>query len=167
MTETCSSRSQAFERRGVNRVGTRSVNTASAVSTEDFRLVRCVMDGEQMPKNINSRVVRLVELGVLERVDRHRFVVAQKYYQAIGQSGRYTRLRGISDKASMELLYQHMRNENNRGLHLLEFAQVLPAYSPRKIQRLLNALAKEGKTRVVGKTKGAKWYLIESELTIN
>ena len=141
--------------------------TLSSFSTEDFRLVRCVMDGKQMPKDLNSRVARLVELGVLERVDRHRFVVAQKYYQAIGQSGKYTRLRGISDKASMELLCQHMRNENNRGLHLLEFAQVLPAYSPRKIQRLLNALAREGKARVVGKTKGAKWYLIKSELTVN
>ena len=141
--------------------------TLSSFSTEDFRLVRCVMDGKQMPKDINSRVARLVELGVLERVDRHRFVVAQKYYQAIGQSGRYTRLRGISDKASMELLCQHMRNENNRGLHLIEFAQVLPAYSPRKIQRLLNVLAKKGKARITGKTKGAKWYLIDSELTVN
>ena len=138
-----------------------------AFSPEDFRLVRCVMDGKQMPKALNSRIARLVDLGVLERVDRRRFVVAQKYYQAIGQSGKYTRLRGISDKASMELLCQHMRNENNRGLHLIEFAQVLPAFSPRKIQRLLNVLAKKGKARIAGKTKGAKWYLIDSGLTVN
>lgn len=141
--------------------------TLSSFSTEDFRMVRCVMDGKQMPKVLNSRIARLVDLGVLERVDRRRFVVAQKYYQAIGQSGKYTRLRGISDKTNMELLCQHMRNENNRGLHLIEFAQVLPAYSPRKIQRLLNVLAKKGKARITGKTKGAKWYLIDSELTVN
>ena len=50
---------------------------------------------------------------------------------------------------------------------MIEFAQVLPAYSPRKIQRLLNVLAKKGKARIAGKTKGAKWYLIDSELTVN
>jgi len=141
--------------------------TLASFSTDDFRLVRYVMDGMLVPQDLNHRIARLIELGVLERIDRKHLVVAQRYYQAIGQAGKYTRLRGISDKASMELLCQHMRNENNRGLHLIEFAQVLPAYSPRKIQRLLNVLAKAGKARVVGKTKGARWYLIDSELTVN
>lgn len=133
--------------------------TLSSFSTDDFRLVRCVMEGAPPPKTLGARVSRLVELGILERVDRNHLVVAQRFYQAIGQTGKYTRLRGISDKASMELLCQHMRNEKNRGLRLLEFSPVLPAYSPRKIQRLLNALAKEGTAQVVGKTNGAKWYL--------
>jgi hypothetical protein len=82
-------------------------------------------------------------------------------WRAIGPTGKYSRLRGISDKACMALLCQHMANEKNRGLHLMDFAQVLPAYSPRKIQRLLNALAKGMKIRVEGRTKGAKWYLID------
>ncbi len=102
-----------------------------------------------------------------ETVDGNRLIMAQKYYQAVGQAGKYTRLRGISDKTCMELLCQHMGNEKNRGLHLKEFAQVLPAYSPRKIQRLLNALARSGKVRVEGRTKGAKWYLIDCGLTVN
>lgn len=140
--------------------------TLSSFSTDDFRAVRCVLDGKQMPRELKSRVPRLVELGVLERVDRNRLIMAQKYYQAIGKTGKYTRLRGISDKACMELLCQHMENEKNRGLHLMDFAQVLPAYSPRKIQRLLNALAKGGKVRVEGRTKGAKWYLIDFGLTV-
>ena len=135
--------------------------TLSSFTTDDFRIVRCVMDGKQLPIGLKARIPRLIELGVLERVDRNRFIVAQKYYQSIGQPGKYTRLRGISDKMSRELLCQHMRNENNKGVPLVEFSQVLPACSSRKIQRLLNALAKEGLIRVVGKTKGAKWYLVD------
>lgn len=135
--------------------------TLSTFSTDDFRVVRCVMDGKQMPKGLRPRASRLVELGVLEKADRNRLIMAQRYYQAIGQTGTYTRLRGISDKVCLELLCQHMKNENNRGLHLIEFSQVLPAYSPRKVQRLLNALARDGRARVIGKTKGAKWYLID------
>lgn len=135
--------------------------TLASFSTDDFCTVRYVLDGKPIPAELKCRTARLVELGVLERIDRNRLIVAQRYYEAIGQSGKYTRLRGISDKLCKELLCQHMRNENNRGLQLQGFAQVLPAYSSRKIQRLLNALIDEGRVKVVGKTRGAKWYLVD------
>ena len=67
--------------------------------------------------------------------------------------------KGLTDEASKELLCQHMRNESNRGLRLTEFSQVLPSYSTRKIQRLLNALKSEGKVSVEGLTRAARWYL--------
>lgn len=133
--------------------------TLSLFSTDDFRVVRHVMDGGVVPDELKSRVERLIDLGVIERIGRGRLLVAQKYYQAIGQAGKYTRLRGLDDTACKGLLLQHMRNEGNRGLHLNEFAQVLPSFSDRKIQRLLNALADKGLAKVIGKTKGAKWYL--------
>lgn len=141
--------------------------TLASFITDDFRLVRFVMDGKQISRELKPRIARLTELGILERIDRNRLVIAQKYYQAIGQSGKYTRLRGISDKSCKELLYQHMINENDRGLRLIEFSQVLPAYSSRKIQRLLNALAADGKIKVIGKTRAAKWYLTDSETKIS
>lgn len=133
--------------------------TLSSFSTDDFRIVRYVMDGESIPKSLRPGVGKLLNLGVIERVDRSRLVLAQKYYQRAGLSGRYTRLKGLTDEASKELLCQHMRNENNRGLRLTEFSQVLPSYSTRKIQRLLNALKSDGKVSVEGLTRAARWYL--------
>ncbi len=135
--------------------------TLSSFSTDDFRTVRCVMDGKAVPKSLRPRIGRLVNLGVLERVGRTRLVIAQKYYQEAGLSGQYTRLKGLSDKASRELLCQHMKNEKNRGIRLIEFSEVLPSYSARKIQRLLNALKKEGRVGDQGTTRSAKWYLTD------
>lgn len=135
--------------------------TLSLFSTDDFRVVRSVMDGGVVPDQLKSRVGRLIDLGVIERIGRGRLLVSQKYYQAIGQAGKYTRLKGLDDAACKGLLLQHMQNEGNRGLHLNEFAQVLPSFSDRKIQRLLNALAEKGQAKVIGKTKGAKWYLTD------
>jgi ATP-dependent DNA helicase RecG len=42
--------------------------TLSSFSTDDFRTVRCVMDGTAVPKSIRTRIGRLVNLGVLEWV---------------------------------------------------------------------------------------------------
>ena len=133
--------------------------TLSSFSTDDFRIVRYVMGGESIPKSLRHGIGKLLNLGVIERVDRSRLVLAQKYYQRAGLSGRYTRLKGLTDEASKELLCQHMRNESNRGLRLTEFSQVLPSYSARKIQRLLNALKSDGKVSVEGLTRAARWYL--------
>ena len=49
--------------------------------------------------------------------------------------------------------------ERQVNSQLWDIAQVLPSFSDRKIQRLLNALADKGQAKVIGKTKGAKWYL--------
>ena len=137
--------------------------TLSSFSTDDFRVVRFVMDGKPVPKALRHRIERLVDLGILERVERTKTILAQKYYQQAGLSGQYTRLKGLTDTTSMELLCQHMENEKNRGIRLAEFSQVLPACSPRKIQRLLNALKDDGRAVVRGTTRGAKWYSTDAD----
>ena len=68
--------------------------TLSSFSTDDFRVVRYVMDGKPVPRILHSRIERLVSLGVLERVGRSKVLVSRQYYKAIGKGGTFTRLKG-------------------------------------------------------------------------
>ena len=133
--------------------------TLSSFSTDDFRLVRRVMDGTPIPRSLHSRIGRLVSLGVLERVGRSKLLVSRQYYKAIGKGGTFTRLKGLDNNTNKELLKRHMKDMGNPGLKLRDFQQVLPSIDIRHIQWLLNGLKANGDVYVSGRTSAARWYL--------
>ena len=133
--------------------------TLSSFSTDDFRVVRYVMDGNPIPRILRSRIGRLVSLGVLERVGRSKVLVSRQYYKAIGKGGTFTRLKGLDNGTNKELLIRHMKDMDNPGLKLSDFQLVLPSLSVRQIQWLLKDLEATSRVYVVGRTKAARWFL--------
>lgn len=131
----------------------------SAFSTDDFRIVRYVMDGKPVPKILHSRIERLVSLGVLERVGRARVLVSRQYYKAIGKGGEFTRRKGLDNATNKELLVRHMTDMGNPGLKLSDFQLVLPSLGVRQIQWLLRDLAAASRVYLVGRTRAARWFL--------
>lgn len=133
--------------------------TLSSFSTDDFRVVRYVMDGKPVPRILHSRIERLVSLGVLERVGQSKVLVSRQYYKAIGKGGTFTRLKGLDSNTNKELLKRHMKDMGNPGLKLRDFQQVLPSLGIRNIQWLLNELRASDKVFVSGRTSAARWFL--------
>jgi len=53
---------------------------------------------------------------------------------------------------------KHIADNAEEGTTMSELQQVLPAMSRYAIQWMLRDLRKEGKIRVKGRTKAARWY---------
>ena len=132
--------------------------TLESFSTGDFLVVNHVRRDQPVPEDLRDRVPHLLEIGVIERVARGRFILGRRFYAAIGRKGVYTRKRGLDRRTNKELLLKHIRDNAATGSKMAEFYQVLPGLVRSQIQVLLRELKAEGRIRVVGSTSAARWF---------
>lgn len=135
--------------------------TLSAFSTQDFLVVDLIHREQPVPSDLQDRLPRLLELGVLESQGRGRNkknFLSRRLYSSLGQKGTYTRKRGLDKRTNKELLFMHIEDSEKEGARFEEFAQVLPSLSRGQIKRLMEELKREERIHVLGKTKGARWY---------
>ncbi len=135
--------------------------TLQSFSTGDFLLVNQVRREQPVPDDLRDRVPRLLELGVIERVARGRFIMGRRYYAAVGKKGVYTRKRGLDRGTNKELLLKHIRENAKMGSRLDELLQVLPSLSRYHVQSLVRQLKKEGRVHVEGVTRSGKWFPVQ------
>jgi ATP-dependent DNA helicase RecG len=134
------------------------LETLESFSTGDFLVVNQVRREQPVPDDLKDRVPRLLELGVIERVSRRRFILGRRYYAAVGKKGVYTRKRGLDRGTNKELLLKHIRENADVGSRLDELLQVLPSLSRDQVQSLVRQLKKEGRVRVEGVTRSGRWF---------
>ncbi|MDR0852833.1 MAG: putative DNA binding domain-containing protein [Clostridiales Family XIII bacterium] len=127
-------------------------------TVEDFLVVNSLFYDQKIPKALRSRAKRLIDIGVIERVDRNRMVLARSIYEATGQAGVHTRLVGLDRNQNKELILNHIKNSGEHGAPLRELQQVLPSHSKRQIQLLAQELRGEGRIYTSGKASGSRWY---------
>lgn len=132
--------------------------TLQSFSTEDFFIVDLVHREQPVPVAMQNRLPKLLDLGIIERVDRGKFMLAKRYYVAAGKKGVYTRKRWLDRETQKALLLKHIHDSRLEGSKLEEMHQVLPGRARSQIQVLLRELKTEGKIRVQGRTKGARWF---------
>lgn len=141
--------------------------TTSQFNTLDFLILDRVYREKALPADWKAQARELVEQGILESVGRGRgarLILARKFYQFLGQKGDYTRRRGLDRETNKSLLLRHLRENQDQGSLLHEMIQVLPSLSRDQVQSLLRELQKEGRIQVEGRTKGARWRLVEPSL---
>ncbi|ACL63742.1 putative transcriptional regulator [Anaeromyxobacter dehalogenans 2CP-1] len=133
--------------------------TLVSFSTTDLVVLDIVHRGEEVPKNLASRVPQLVEKGVLERYGRGRkkLMLSRRFYAFVGRKGEYTRRRGLDKPHSKMLLLQHL--EQFETATIQEFEQALPGHVRHAIHRLLRELKREGKVVMLGSKRGSRWTL--------
>lgn len=137
---------------------------AAAFSTEDFLVIDLIHREQPVPVHLVSRTNVLLEQGVIERVGRGRgtrYLLSRRFYRFLGQGGVYTRRRGLDRETNKALLLRHLQDALPNGCAMAEMQQVLPALGRRAIQVLLDELRAEGRVRVEGKTRGARWVALE------
>lgn len=135
--------------------------TLSTFSTQDFLVVDLIHREQPVPSELQERLPKLLDLGVIEsqgRGNKKTYFLSRRFYTSLGKKGTYTRKRGLDKETNKELLVKHIEYNGKEGTRFDELSQVLPSLSRSQIKRLLEELKDEGRVHLVGRTKGARWY---------
>jgi ATP-dependent DNA helicase RecG len=138
----------------LNKIGNESLES---FSTGDFLVINELFHEEELSANLRKYTNKLINMGIIERSGRNKYVLARKLYAASGKTGVHTRLVGLDREMNKELIFKHIRKNGKEGTPLKELFQVLPGHSRSQIQVLLRELQKEKKIYVEGNTSAAKW----------
>jgi ATP-dependent DNA helicase RecG len=116
---------------------------------------------QPIPSHVRERISKLLSAGVIEPVGHgrgRRYILSKRFYDFLGQSGVYTRTKGLDRETNKELLLKHIRDNASHGSPLEELIQVLPSHTRRQVQGILKNLRDKGYVCLVGKTKKARWF---------
>lgn len=130
-----------------------------AFSTEDFLIVNALFHQQRLDELLLPRIERLIDMGVVERVARNKYVLARAFYDVVGKAGVHTRQVGLDRDTNKELILSHLKKSGEFGAPLKELQQVLPGHNRSQIQVLLRELKNVGKVYVQGKTSAARWFI--------
>jgi len=140
----------------INRIGN---DRLESLSTDDFLVINALYHEKKLPSYLQSRLKRLIDIGVVEHSGRNKFVLARGLYEAVGKSGVHTRLTGLDRETNKELILKHLREKDKKGAPLKELHDVLPSHNRGQLQVLLRELRKDGQVYCMGKTSAAKWFI--------
>lgn len=135
------------------------------LSIYDFLVLDSIREGLK-PEDKHSRIPELFRQGVIEKTGKGRgthYILSHALYKHVGESGTYTRQKGLDESHSRELLFQHIRESGDTGATMGEFQQVLPDKSRGKLAGLVTQLKDKGLIAVRGKTKAARWYIVDNK----
>ena len=135
-----------------------SESCSELLSTEDFLVIDALYHNRPLDEKMQSRLDRLVEIGIVEHIGRKKYILARSLYAAAGKAGVHTRQVGLDRDTNKELLLKHIRENNDVGTPFKELQQVLPALTRGRIQALMIELKEEGKVICKGKTSAARWF---------
>lgn len=133
--------------------------TLQSFSTQDFLVLNRIYHEQTINDSLRDRLPRLIEMGIIEKALKDRYILARQYYAAIKKRGVYTRKKGLDRETNKALLLKHIKDNDTEGSPLEEFYQVLPGYDRSQIQVFLRELKAEEKIHVHGKTRAGRWYL--------
>lgn len=131
---------------------------AELLSTEDILVIDALYHERPLNEKMQSRLNRLIEMGIVEHIGRKMYVLARSLYAATGKSGMHTRHVGLDRDTNKELLLKHIRQNNEVGTPFKELQQVLPGLDRNQIRVLMRELRESGKVFCKGTTSAARWF---------
>ncbi len=149
--------------RFLERVG---IETQASFDTHDLLILDSVHREAPLHQEAHTRLWKLVDLGVLERVGKGRgtkYMLSRRFHAALGDEGGYTRRRGLDRETNKALLLRHIEQSRRIGSQLHQLQQVLPSLSRNQVQTLLRELKRDGRIETRGTTKAARWYPADPE----
>jgi ATP-dependent DNA helicase RecG len=138
-----------------------------SIATTDLVVLGAVKRGQPIPEALRSRVARLIDDGLIERVGTGRgtrHILSKRFYEFIGTPAAYTRRRGLDRATNKELLVSHIRQNAPRGISFNELAQVLPSLSRDQVKVLLRELKDDGRIQIEGARRTAVWTVANRHL---
>ena len=130
--------------------------------TRDILVLDAVQREEPLAEDLKEHLPHLLDEGIVERIGRgrgSRLILSRGLYDFMGESGAYTRRKGLDRETNKALLLRHLNGAGARGAAFTELQQVLPALSRRQIQGLLEDLRDAGKVVLEGKRRYALWRI--------
>ena len=130
----------------------------ASFTTKDFLLLDYLHKEEPVPQEYTDRIPRLVDLGVIVRAGKGKYVLSKRFYALAGKKGVYTRKKGLDRDTNKALLLKHVQDNKTAGSRLQELLQVLPSLTVDQVKTLLREMKKDGRIHVVGRTSAARWF---------
>lgn len=130
----------------------------ASFTTGDFLLLDCIHRDTPVPQEFSDRLHRLLDLGVIERAARGKYILAGRFYSLAGKKGMYTRKRGLDRDTNKALLLKHIKDNRSIGSRLQELMQILPHLTVDQVKTLLREMKSVGTVHVIGRGNGARWY---------
>jgi ATP-dependent DNA helicase RecG len=130
-------------------------------STYDFLALDAIGRDLPLTDAMRARLPGLIEAGAVESVGRGRgarYLLSRALYASLGRRGAYTRRRGLDHETNKALLLKHLAGSAPGGAAMAELMQVLPALSRAHVKRVLRELAGEGRVRMSGVKRSARWF---------
>ena len=100
---------------------------AELLSTEDFLVIDALYHERPLNEKMQSRLNRLIEMGIVEHIGRKKYILARSLYAATGKTGVHTRRVGLDRDTNKELLLKHIRQNNEVGTPFKELLLRGPA----------------------------------------
>src|SRR5690606_13133174 len=85
-----------------------SKETTAIFGTHDWLLMSAASRGEKLPRGVESRVARLMDLGIIERGKGRTYMLSRRFYEFAGKKGAYTRRKGLDREHNLALLLKHI-----------------------------------------------------------
>ncbi len=137
--------------------------TLRSFSTDDLLALDQVWHEHPLSDRLKHRVPALIAAGAVEAIGRGkgtRYLLSQRFHDALGEKGAYTRKRGLDRETNKALLEQHLRREGHAGAALSDLVEVLPSQGLKGVQSLLNELRREGRVTLRGARRWARWVTV-------
>ena len=144
--------------------------TQISFDIHDLLLLDLIHREQAIPTYLARRLPALLEWGVIERVGRGRgtrHLLSRRFYRFLGQSGTYTRRRGLDRETNKALLLRHIQESAATGCRMEELQQVLPGLSRNQVNRILTELREEGALHVEGQRRWARWLAVSPSPAAN
>ncbi len=135
-----------------------SKETTAFFTTHDWMLMSAASRGEKLPKGFESRVARLMDLGIIERGSGRTSILSRRFYEFVGKAGVYTRKKGLDRETNLALLKKHIDEKGAAGAKLEELCQVIPSLPRTHVQSLLQTLKRRGQAHPIGNRRAGLWY---------
>ena len=127
-------------------------------TTKDFLLLHFIHKEKTIPQEFTAGIPRLLDLGVIVRAGKGKFVLSKRFYAMAGRKGVYTRKTGLDRDTNKALLLKHIKDNKSEGSRLQELLQVLPSLTVDQVKTLLREMKKDDQIHVVGRTSRARWF---------
>lgn len=127
-------------------------------SANDFLVLDAIHREHRIADHLKPRIPHLLDLGVIEKAGRAKYILSRKFYSFLGKKGVYTRKKGLDRETNKELLYKHICDNRKDGSKLEELLQVLPSCTSNQVQKFLQALKREGRIFKTGITSASRWF---------
>ncbi len=131
--------------------------TTATFNTHDWLLLDLIAREQKVPKDLQARTQRLLDLGLIERVGK-KCMLSRRYYEFVGNKAAYTRKKGLDREQNLALLLKHIADNAVTGTTVDELCQVLPALPMSHVRSLLQTLKRREQAHSVGATRAGRWY---------
>lgn len=116
------------------------------LNDEELRILYSLRD---KPGNENQSILnKLEKIGIVEKNEQNKYILAKQYYEYTGERGVYTRRKGLDKETCKELILKHLEH-HGKG-YMEEFMQALRDVPRNTINFYLSELREEGKIRLIG-----------------